>query len=280
MAAVHIQNNAATGAGTSLSVSFSANCGAGNFCVYGGAGDADVTSYTGTPTAPGIAVSVLDDTVTFLATEIAYVPNVSAATMQITRNTAATANMALACAEYSGVVTVSPADKIAASVTTFGTAASSGATATLAQANELIIGVTSATASLTYTPGATFTERRDTGSVRSLELEDKSVTATTAVTATSTLSTSSNWHCLCATFKEAAVALLLEQEGYRWRNDDGSETTATWKAAQDTSMTAPTGVTVRGRFLLNATGDPSSMQPKVQYRKQGAAAWRNVDKFV
>lgn len=43
----------------------------------------------------------------------------------------------------------------------------------------------------------------------------------------------------------------LDQEGFRWRNDDGSETSATWKAAQDTDLTAPLSANVRLRALVN-----------------------------
>lgn len=72
----------------------------------------------------------------------------------------------------------------------------------------------------------------------------------------------------------------LEQYGYQPRNDDGSETTATSAGPQNTPFTAPTSTTRRLRFGVNATGDPASQNYKVQYRKVGAAAWRNVDKFV
>jgi hypothetical protein len=49
-----------------------------------------------------------------------------------------------------------------------------------------------------------------------------------------------------------------EQEGSRARNDDGSETTATWKAAQDTDITLASGDAFRARLLLNTTNDLDS----------------------
>jgi hypothetical protein len=49
-------------------------------------------------------------------------------------------------------------------------------------------------------------------------------------------------------------AATAEQEGYRWRNDDGTEAGASWKAAQDTPITAASGK-FRLRVILNATGD-------------------------
>lgn len=77
--------------------------------------------------------------------------------------------------------------------------------------------------------------------------------------------------------KGSAVAITTEQEGFRWRNDDGTEAAATWKAAQDTTVTLAPGDKARLRFVVNTTGDTPSSQYKLQYRKVGAAAWRNVD---
>lgn len=70
-----------------------------------------------------------------------------------------------------------------------------------------------------------------------------------------------------------------EQEGYRWRNDDGSESAATWHAAQDTDGSdVGTEITRRLRLLGNATDDPDTMAAKLQYRKVGDAdsEWEDV----
>jgi hypothetical protein len=68
-----------------------------------------------------------------------------------------------------------------------------------------------------------------------------------------------------------------DQYGFRARNDDGSETTATWKAAQDAPFTMTPDETFRLRIGVNTTGDPDSTQYKLQYRKVGASSWRDVD---
>lgn len=85
-----------------------------------------------------------------------------------------------------------------------------------------------------------------------------------------------NWAILGASFA-SVVAATLDQYGFRGRNDDGSETTATWKAAQNTSFSITPDQAFRLRFGINASGDPASAGFKVQYRKVGAAAWRDVD---
>lgn len=46
----------------------------------------------------------------------------------------------------------------------------------------------------------------------------------------------------------------LDQEGFRWRNDDGSETTATWAGSQDTDVTAPLSANIRLRALIDQDG--------------------------
>lgn len=88
------------------------------------------------------------------------------------------------------------------------------------------------------------------------------------------------WAARVVSFAPATVTLTLEQEGYRWRNDDGSETTATWKAAQDTNVTVVPDQIARLRMILNTTGDAPNETYKLQYRKVGASSWRDLDKFV
>lgn len=61
----------------------------------------------------------------------------------------------------------------------------------------------------------------------------------------------------------------VDLEGYRWRNDDGSETGATWLANQDVNITQPTATNTRLRTLINSTSaaDPSSNQYKLEYKR-------------
>ncbi len=75
----------------------------------------------------------------------------------------------------------------------------------------------------------------------------------------------------------AAAAVSLEQEGARHRRDDGTEATATWKAAQDVNATLIPGQVGRLRVLINATGDPVSKRFKLQYREVGDSTWKDVN---
>lgn len=75
--------------------------------------------------------------------------------------------------------------------------------------------------------------------------------------------------------------ISLVQEGFRFRNDDGSETTATWKAAEDTGITLPSGNTVRLRLVIDATGASNAI-PQLEYRLQPAGNnnWGNWTKVT
>jgi hypothetical protein len=72
---------------------------------------------------------------------------------------------------------------------------------------------------------------------------------------------------------EYVSSATIEQEGFRFRNDDGSESAATWKANQDTNITLAANTAFRLRELLNATGDPASIsaQLEVRYKPSGGA---------
>lgn len=89
-------------------------------------------------------------------------------------------------------------------------------------------------------------------------------------------SAAGNWASWHISLKEASVAVTLEQEGFRFFNDDGSESTATGAALQDTNLSLGALVNTRLRMLLNATGDPPSRQFRLEYRKNNTGHWRLV----
>lgn len=69
----------------------------------------------------------------------------------------------------------------------------------------------------------------------------------------------------------------IEQEGFRFRADDGSETAATWIEPQDTNIIRAASQNTRLRVLLNATNDPGSNNFQLEYRKVGDAEWKVID---
>jgi hypothetical protein len=70
----------------------------------------------------------------------------------------------------------------------------------------------------------------------------------------------------------------LEQEGFRWRNDDDDEVDATWRQDQDVDDEIAKETNIRLRTLLNATGDPDSQQFEIQYKEasDSAVEWRKI----
>jgi hypothetical protein len=67
----------------------------------------------------------------------------------------------------------------------------------------------------------------------------------------------------------------VDQLDYRWGEDDGSESAHTWAAAQGADLTAPLGTKLL-RLLLDATGDPVPITPKLKYQKNGSGGYIDV----
>jgi hypothetical protein len=74
------------------------------------------------------------------------------------------------------------------------------------------------------------------------------------------------------------IATLVEQEGFRFRTDDGSESAATWRQAQDVDDTITKEINFRLRFLLNGTNDPDTDAYKIQYKKtsEGDSEYKDI----
>jgi len=78
-------------------------------------------------------------------------------------------------------------------------------------------------------------------------------------------------------FGGGELSPTYEQEGYRFRNDDGNESAATWLAAQDTNITRAALINTRLRTLTDtAGGDPPSRRLKQKYRRAGDDGWRDL----
>lgn len=71
--------------------------------------------------------------------------------------------------------------------------------------------------------------------------------------------------------------LLLEQEGFRWGVDDGSESAYTWEANQDTSISIADTQARLLRVLVNATGDPAATAYTLLAQKNGSGGYTKVN---
>jgi hypothetical protein len=108
---------------------------------------------------------------------------------------------------------------------------------TLSQADEVVISICAnqdgGGASYASSNFTVLSQEIDTNNFWTSAVGKLVVSATTAVTPSWTRSTGSAAVAL-ATFKQlSGGAYTLDQYGFRWRLDDGSETTATWAAAQN-----------------------------------------------
>lgn len=75
---------------------------------------------------------------------------------------------------------------------------------------------------------------------------------------------------------QIAASATLDQESFRFGNDDGSENAHTWAAAQDTNIFAAAGVTRLANIIVNATGTVGAKTFKLQVRKVGEPTWQDV----
>lgn len=152
---------------------------------------------------------------------------------------------------------------------------------TLSQPNEILLsmfgGNVGTNAASTETSGMTKTaEEQNGGSFYDLALAYRIVNDTTPYTASWTRDTATDCGLGIIGIKEAAT-YSREQEGYRWRADDGSETGATWLAAQDSNITRATSLATRLRMLIDASDDPPGTQYQLEYKLAAASTYRKVE---
>lgn len=65
----------------------------------------------------------------------------------------------------------------------------------------------------------------------------------------------------------------VDQDGFRFRNDDGSESTATWLALQNVDIVRPALLNTRLRIRLNATLDRGAETYRLEFRDVGGSTW-------
>jgi len=73
-------------------------------------------------------------------------------------------------------------------------------------------------------------------------------------------------------------APVYDQEGFRFRNDNEDENSATWRQDQDVDDTIAKDTILRLRVIVNATNNPASQNYQLEYKRSADAAseWRKV----
>lgn len=134
--------------------------------------------------------------------------NVGQTTPTFTFTKSATAGIEVVLLEYTGLTTTNPLDQVARAGGTT-TSVSSGNTGVLAQANELVVGIGGDDfgAGQVYTTGAGYGHlEQKTATAGSIAFEDKVVAATTAVSATFTLGSTTDNAAAVLTFLIASTS--------------------------------------------------------------------------
>lgn len=72
---------------------------------------------------------------------------------------------------------------------------------------------------------------------------------------------------------DLAEILWYTLEAFRFRDDDGSESSASWLGAQDAAINRAINLNTRLRLLLDTNSDAPALQLKLQYRPVGDPDW-------
>lgn len=75
---------------------------------------------------------------------------------------------------------------------------------------------------------------------------------------------------------DLAAPPTLEQEGYRWRDDDADEDEASWLEVQDANTTIAKNTNLRLRVILNSTNDYNSTQYQLEYKEESEESYTAV----
>ncbi len=157
-------------------------------------------------------------------------------------------------------------------------APSSGASGTTSAAFELLLGTfggasVSADAPISTANFLSYTDAIGGPSAHWLLSLLGRLTYSTGSFTNSATVTSQQWSALVNTLTLSAAQALIN---YRFRNDDGDETTATWKAAELTDLAVLQGQRFRLRMQVDTTGDEPSQPLTLQFRRVGSTPWTTI----
>lgn len=86
---------------------------------------------------------------------------------------------------------------------------------------------------------------------------------------------------LISTDEAIALIGLLIQHSFRFRQDDGDEDAASWLATLNANINIAAGAAFRLRYLVDSSGDPSSKQFQIEYRRKPSGgefgAWKKIN---
>ncbi|MGD2186401.1 MAG: DUF2341 domain-containing protein, partial [Desulfobacterales bacterium] len=181
-------------------------------------------------------------------------------TITVTTQNSAT-NRAMTVAEFSGLSKTAPVLDQSKSNSGFSTSMTTTQTQSTTVTHDLLIGAfgTNGPVSDTFTPDATngwsLLDRDGTSSGTNditISSEYKTVTSSGTYSADATYLPKPRYAAGIVAYK--GLAATVDQAHYRWRNDDGTESTASWYADEDTKANIGVGIVQRLRFLVENEG--------------------------
>jgi len=98
--------------------------------------------------------------------------------------------------------------------------------------------------------------------------------STGSKTADSTASSPNDWSGVGATFEETGSGAVVDQDGFAFGDDDGTESGHTLDT-EDTNHSGDLGVKTL-RLQLDATGDPATAAYKLKFQKNGTGGYSDV----
>lgn len=213
MAAAYVQSNKNYSGATPWACAFLSSVTAGNLIVVGLArysgGITSVSDSLGN-TYHEIGTEFQFTADNSLALRMFYAYNIGGGACTVTVSCSTGTSLSIFVSEYSGIITTDPLDKLAtAESSSAGTTANSGNTATISQADELLIGfgIQYAAGTVSVAAGANYSLRQsytDNNNYMTGGLEDRVVSGAAAYNATMTWGSSIGWIMRVATFKAAA----------------------------------------------------------------------------
>lgn len=209
-----------------------------------------------------------------------FTPSVAASVTTVTVNFSVSINSFAMALQYSGLDPTSPLDQVTTVHATGSGTTATAASKTTTAAEEVIIGcfAEGTGSGFTWSNSGSYVLRvqgvqAENGWV--LGVSDQIVSSISSYAAAATISTSSTWFAWMATFRAPLPA--LDQSAYLWRNDDGTEDSATNAANENTQLSAGANLNYRPRIQVNATNNPTAKNFQIEYRKQGTTGpWHKV----
>jgi hypothetical protein len=208
-ASAHVQTkqNNATGAGSTVAAVFDSSVTAGNFLVCGAFASGAFSSIASNQSDTFVQVSD-DASNPYMRTWTAKSAVGGSTTVTLTMSGSFVDRM-LSCHEYSGLDNTSDYDQ--ASITSgFSTTCSSGNTAALTQADNMVVGFCGEAGTAAITKGATYTDRGSTATAaRTLQAADKTVSSTSAVSYTATWTGATTWRAAVMALKDGSAGVTF-----------------------------------------------------------------------